>query len=216
MKKLILLFFAVMAAFIAKADSPLTSTHFYRAHLDDDFVKMAQQQKGVLTNMFVEQIVSQPRNFAVNLAIINAIGWDFEAANSGSDHNYNLFLNYLMRKFKCKDLKDVIKKCDANTLICLAYTKALENYFDVAEALTIAEKAVKKNPTSRIIRIVYSLIYAQEHESDGGCLCFDACFSEEYYTDTKPRDIDEVWDYMKLYYNGNCEEEEYKEGGCHD
>lgn len=49
----------------------------------------------------------------------------------------------------------------ADELICYAYMKALDNYFNVSDAFEIAGLAVKKNQNSFAVNMIYALIKAQ-------------------------------------------------------
>jgi hypothetical protein len=46
-------------------------------------------------------------------------------------------------------------------LICYAYMKAMDNYFDVVEAFDIAGDALRKSPDSFAVNMIYNLIKSQ-------------------------------------------------------
>ena len=49
----------------------------------------------------------------------------------------------------------------ADELICYAYLKAMDNYFDVKEASLFSAQALKRNPKSYTIAIINQLIIVQ-------------------------------------------------------
>ena len=201
MKIVLAVIILLVSEFSVYADSPLTSTEFYVAYQDYAIVNKARQQNGVLTEYFLNYIVEHPKDYAINLAIINAIGWDYDVAHNNDDNsNYTLFETYLKRKFNCNSVEVICQKCDANILMCLAYNKALTYYFDVTEALDIAAIALKKDSKSRILNIIYSLIYAQDADwSKRARVVREACFDNILRNDCNQQTIDIVWDYMKSY-----------------
>ena len=183
----------------ALADSPLTSTAISEAYATDKMVVLAGKTKGLLTIELMKFLNSRSSPIAVKIAVINKIGWSFEGQN-----NAGLFWEYLQKNNKYKDETDFIKKADANLLICFAYLKALDNYFDVSEALELAKKAVEKDKKkSYTINIVAALIRAQK--------AMDTDWCEAYKNTDKVRnkkslvkDLNEnaifiIFEYMDLY-----------------
>lgn len=201
MKQILLLIFFLSITLGVYADSPLTSTEFYVAYLNCDIVKEAERQHGVLNERLLDYIDNHPKDYAVNLAIINAIGWDINIASQHIEKsNYTLFETYLKRKYACKDISDLCKKCNANTLMCLAYNKALTYYFDVSEAIDIAKIALSKDNNSRILNIIYSLIYVQNAAWPlVAPIVRKACFDNSLRNDCSHQAIDIIWDYIKEY-----------------
>jgi hypothetical protein len=49
----------------------------------------------------------------------------------------------------------------SDELICYAYMRAMDNYFDVVEAFEIAGDALRKSPDSFAVNMIYNLIKAQ-------------------------------------------------------
>lgn len=77
MKKLIFIFsFLILTVVPGFADSPLTSTDFYRAYLDVPIVKKAADNPKQLTEDEMEFLFDDENPLDVRLAIINAIGFD--------------------------------------------------------------------------------------------------------------------------------------------
>ena len=123
------------------ADSPLTSTHFAESYNDHPMVQLAQE----LSDDSDTEIPVSMLNFLadekspvdVRLAVINAIGWNFNGKTSGQQ-----LRDYLSSRYKAKSVGKLAKKLDAGTLAVYAYALAMSNYFEVADAQNLAHKAV--------------------------------------------------------------------------
>jgi hypothetical protein len=158
-KLLLLLFtFSINSVF---ADSPLTYTNFSQAYLDIPIVQEASKSKGRITNEMMEYIDNDANPLEVKLAIINAIGWDHKGLT-----NSKLFFMYVMKKKKYKtDFSGEYMAfkwyATSDELICYAYMRAMDNYFDVVEAFEIAGDALRKSPDSFAVNMIYNLIKAQ-------------------------------------------------------
>lgn len=196
----IIAFFIALICFSiqrAAADSPITSTDFHEAYANEPIV--AQIVQGRTPSDETWAYLAAPNNpVAVKMAVINKIGWAFEGKNG-----YQLFQSYLKRQGICKAEKDLYKKRPGDLLLCAAYLKAMDNYFNVEEAARMARKAKKMHPDSYTVNIICALIEAQE--------AFDSDWGEVYrLTDAVRRDTnlnddmnDEakriIFEYMDLY-----------------
>lgn len=159
MKKLLILILLISQ--YTFADSPLTSTDFYKAYLDVPLVQEALKSKGKITNVMLEYIYSDTNPLEVKLAIINAIGWNVKGNKSSK-----LYFKFVMNKKKYKsdfggDYTAFNWNATADELICYAYMKALDNYFDVSDTFEVAGLALNKNPNSFAVNMIYNLIKAQ-------------------------------------------------------
>jgi hypothetical protein len=159
MKKLLILILLISQ--YTFADSPLTSTDFYKAYIDVPLVQDALKCKGKITNEMMEYIDNDANPLEVKLAIINAIGWNVKGNKSSK-----LYFKFVMNKKKYKsdfggDYTAFNWNATADELICYAYMKALDNYFDVTDAFEVAGMALKKNPNSFAVNMIYNLIKAQ-------------------------------------------------------
>jgi hypothetical protein len=137
--------FSLMAAM---ADSPLTSTSFYTAYEGVPAVTAAVSANGEL-NATLMDFLSSKNPIAHKMAVINAIGWAFEGHN-----NYERYKSYLGDKTGKGKLK-------AENMLCLAYLKALDNYFECTEALKMSDEALALNTKSYTFNIIRALIKAQ-------------------------------------------------------
>ena len=106
-------------------------------------------------------INSETNSLEVKLAIINAIGWNVKGNKSSK-----LYFKFVMNKKKYKsdfggNSTAFNWNATADELICYAYMKALDNYFDVSDAFEVAGLALNKNPNSFAVNMIYNLIKAQ-------------------------------------------------------
>ncbi|MPM79844.1 hypothetical protein SDC9_126886 [bioreactor metagenome] len=175
----------------ARADSPLTSTDFYKAYEASPQVTAALQSKGVLTKDIMKFLNSKKNSIALKMAVINAVGWSFDGHN-----NYTLYKNYLGSKMGTGELK-------AANLLCLAYLKALDNYFDCNEALKIADEALSLNPNSYTFNIIHGLIKAQVLFDSSWCDLWKSTDAvrknENLKKDMNDEAIRIIFEYMDLY-----------------
>ena len=155
MKKLVLVLISLLIFNTTYADSPLTNTDFYYAYQDVLLVKKARQAKGELTNDMLSYLANSNNKLDVKLAIINAIGWNHKGVN-----NSEKFKQYLNTTKKYGNALKI--KATADELICYAYLKSLDDYFNVVIANEFAELAVKKNPGSFAINMISGLIKVQD------------------------------------------------------
>ena len=136
MKKLFILILLISQ--YTFADSPLTSTDFYKAYMDVPLVQEALNSKGKIAYEMMVFINSDTNSLEVKLAIINAIGWNVKGNKSSK-----LYFKFLMNKKKYKsdfggDSTAFNWNATSDELICYAYMKALDNYFNVSDAFKVA------------------------------------------------------------------------------
>lgn len=175
---LLLLFtFSVNTVF---ADSPLTSTDFSQAYLDIPIVKEAFTSKGRITLEMMNYIDDDSNPLDVKLAIINAIGWDHKGMMINK-----MFFFYVMNKKKYQtdfggESSAFKWNATRDELICYAYMKALDNYFDVVDAFEIAGEALRKSPDSFVVNMIYNLIKSQGLTAFG-----EYCYSSQLFLTLK-------------------------------
>jgi hypothetical protein len=141
------------------ADSPLTSTDISNAYKDSKIVQLAATTDGVLNDELMNYLFDSKNPIELKIALINKLGWNFDGKS-----NSKVFYEYL----KKNNLKD-INEASADILICYAYLKALDNYFDVEEAIIFAQKAKLKNNKSYTINIICAVIEAQKAMDTDWC-----------------------------------------------
>ena len=180
------------------ADSPLTSTNFSKAYKDSEIIQLASKTEGKLTIELMDYLSNNKNPIELKIALINELGWSFDGQN-----NSTIFYNYLKEKSKLED----INEADANILICYAYLKALDNYFDVEDAIIYAKKAKSKNEKSYTINIICALIEAQKAMDSDWCEVYNLTnnvrINNTLNQDMKKDSISIIFDYMDIY-KYNC------------
>lgn len=188
----------------ALADSPLTSTNFSDAYLDDPTVTKAGETGGLLNDELMNFLIDDRQAIDVKMAVINKLGWAIEGKK-----NAETFRKFLFAKKKYKNDKVFGKKASADELICYAYLKALDNYSDVKVALEFAEKAEKKRADSYTIRIIAGLIRAQSFFDTSWCNLYKATDAvrqnQSLRADMRSSAIEIIFEYMDLYAD-SCKE----------
>lgn len=182
------------------ADSPLTSTNISKAYKYSAIVRFASKAEGKLTVKLMNYLIKSRNPIEVKIAVINALGWDFNGKT-----NSTVFYEYLKEKNGLKD----INEANSDILICFAYLKALDNYFNVNDAIIYAQKAKSKNEKSYTINIICALIEAQKVLHSDWCEVYNLTNSVRM-NDTLNRDMKEaamniIFGYMDLY-KDNCKD----------
>lgn len=195
MKKIILPLVLLFAFFVANADSPITSTGFYKAYMDNEMVLAAESAGGVIT-VEIMKFLSKKNPVDVKMAVINALGWSFEGQK-----NYDAYRKFLDENGMGKKLRK------AENLLALAYLKANDNYFECTDALAIAKQALSQNPKSYTFNIIYGLIKAQVEFNYSWCNVYKATDEVRKNTslksDMRPEASAIIFEYMDLY-AGDC------------
>lgn len=102
-----------------------------------------------------------------------------------------------------REKDDLLKKADAAELLCLAYLQAMDNYFEVDEAIVYAETAVSKNPKSFTYNMICALIKAQQAMDVDWCTVFNLTDrvrkDKSLQMDMNQEAINIIFEYMDLY-----------------
>jgi hypothetical protein len=180
MKKTLLLLLFAFSINSVFADSPLTSTDFYKAYMDVPMVQEASLSKGKITNDMMDYIDDDANPLEIKLAIINAIGWEHKGMMVSK-----MYFMYVMNKKKYKtefggDYMAFRWYATRDELLCYAYMKAMDNYFDVVDAFEMAGEAQRKYPDSFAVNMIYNLI-----KSQGLSLVGEYCYSSKLFLSLK-------------------------------
>jgi len=157
----------LFTSYQASADSPLTSTEIYKAYDKLPIIQLAGNTKGLLTEELIKYLADNGNPTDVKVALINRLGWDIKGKKNAS-----VLIKYLRSKYGYKTTADLTTGLSASDLICIAYLKSMDNYFDTKEALTFATAAQSKEPKSYTINIIRSLIQAQDYVYKSYCQVF--------------------------------------------
>jgi hypothetical protein len=176
------------------AGSPLTSTNIHEAYKDSAIIQLALKTEGKLTVALMNYLSDTKKPIELKIALINALGWDFNGKN-----NSTLFYEYLKENQNLKDINET----SADILICYAYLKALDNYFDVDDAIKFAQKAKLKKKNSYTINIICALIEAQKARGSDWCEVYNLTnnvrINDALQIDMKEDAIKIIFEYMDLY-----------------
>lgn len=163
-KSLLLCLFFLLLANQSFADSPLTSTEFYKGYIDIAIIKEARKSDGIITEKQLQFLTNSKNPIAIKLALINGLGWDTKGKS-----NAPKYLAYLFEKQPQLNYKNFINKATAEELICYAYLKAMDDYFNVKSAIVFAKQAMHKAPTSYSINLIGTLIQVQVLNAKNWC-----------------------------------------------
>jgi hypothetical protein len=190
----------LLSASIAKADSPLTSIQFYKAYEDIPIIKMAVASEGEITQPILEYLDDEKNLIDVKMAVINALGWDFDGLQ-----NAQLFYFYANRNKKFKDTDDFAQNARPDQRLCYAYILALDNYFDVTSAAAIATAAAQteKTANSYTFQLISALIKAQLAMDYDWCQVYSLANAvrnnKRLQKDFRMAAIPIIFEYMDLY-----------------
>ena len=157
-------FFIVNNSF---ADSPLTSTPFYKGYLDIAMIKSAAKSNGKITKQQLEYLTNSKNPIAVKLALINSLGW-----NTKGKSNATKYIAYLFEQKPQLNNQNFIHKASAEELICYAFLKAMDDYFNVKSASVFARQAMRKAPTTYSINLIGTLIQVQGVNAKNWCTIY--------------------------------------------
>lgn len=198
MKTILFLCFVLLSITTVKADSPLTSTPFGEQYNDEEIVQFALESNGEINARIMSYLAEEANPIVLKLAVINALGWKFDGKN-----NYQQYLDYLTKSKKFKNMKAILKKGSAHDIICLAYLKAMDNYFDVKEASKWSKIAQKKEPYSYSLHLIAALIQAQEAFDSDWCKVYQLTDAirqnQSLEIDMRDQAYTLIFEYMDLY-----------------
>lgn len=203
MKRLLTIMLLTLSWALTWADSPLTSSDFAESYKDQPMVQMAlklsDDSDADIPVSMLNYLADKKSPVDVRLAVINAIGWNFNGKTSGQQ-----LYEYLSTRYKAKTVDKLAKKLDAGTLAVYAYALAMSNYFEVQEAQNLAHKAVKKNKAKSFsVAFIASLIDAQVHlDGDWGMVykvVNDVLHDGSLHLDMRQEAIDSVMNYIGEY-----------------
>lgn len=187
---LLLLFVCFLGS--ARADSPLTSTYFADVYVEYGIVQDAMLGEK-LTDEILAYLIDDNNLIDVKAALINALGW----SDSGED--YPILYEALQKKYGHANTADY----SAADLMCLAYMKAMDDYFDVEEASGLIILAEEKMPSSLTDAMIGALIRGQVAFDQDWCsvwrIISESLATKREYNDMKTAAVQAIVDYMILY-----------------
>lgn len=203
MKKFFVVLVAILAATLSSfADSPLTSTDFYKAYAGESIVQAAMKCNGVVSKEVMAYLNSDKNPIAVKLAAINAVYMcadEFDARK-----NSDAFVKYLLKN-GFQDENGIIGLGSASLLTSLAYMMAMDDYFNVQPAADIIYCALDKDPQSLSVNMVTVLIVVQSFMDDYNKwgkiypLVNSVKEDKNLKQDLNKEAVDIIMDYISLY-----------------
>ena len=180
------------------ADSPLTSTPFYKGYLDIVIIKSAAKSNGTITEQQLQFLTNSKNPIAIKLALINSLGWNTKGKSNATKYIANLF----EQKPQLNN-QNFIHKASAEELICYAYLKAMDNYFDTQFASKFATEAKRKAPTSYSIQLIGTLIQAQGVNAKNWCTIYTEMTqvrtNKKLLNDFRPKSVNAIFSYTDVY-----------------
>lgn len=213
--KSILSFVFILSLSFARADSPLTSTHFSNAYQEEKMVLYAQEHD--LDKKLLKFLGKEKKSAVIKIAIINAFGW-------GKKDLVHQYETYLLKKRKglkqevfdflridADDLpeeNEQTKLLSADDLMCWAYLQAIGDYFKPSVASRAAYFAYVRKPKSMAHATVFTLIACQIAFDSDWCRVYE--LGKEFLVDKtyeenilKKEAVQIIMDYLGLY-KGSC------------
>ena len=139
------------------------------------------------------------------LALINALSWKYPEDGQAPLYNFNTFSDYLSKKYNQKfDLETAHLYTD-HEYICLAYLRALDDYFNMEVPYLLIQKASDDAKSTLSYNIIKSLIETQVILSDMDQWCmvwknYDSVINNKTFaTDLGDGVIKNISSYMLSY-----------------
>lgn len=148
MKKIYsILVMLVSVAQLSLADSPLTSTEFYKAYLDVPIVKAAADSPKKLSEEAKTYLFDEGNPLDVKIALINAVGWDEKGLPTYSDYIQYCHNNFPKEKYGIGEneivrIEDVYNNASCEQMTVLVYLFAMSDYSNTQAMYKFMEQAM--------------------------------------------------------------------------
>lgn len=219
MKKLILLFAAIIPFTGLRADSPLTSTAFYTAYNEIVAVNKASEGK---FDKDVLAFLDGPNPIDQKIAVVNALSW-------GKPENVTVYVNHLKSKYKLDQsffdsvmvyrgeeppMWPGMEKMNTDEMLCLGYMNAMADYFNPLNGHFLIFHSFIKEKT-RTHAMVLGLVISQYSMDYDWCMVYQvmaAVREDENITIENFREeaTEIIFDYINSY-ESSCYEETEEE-----
>lgn len=192
-----ILFLLLLFSNLVYADSPITSTDFYKAYLNVDIVKKAIKEK-VMNQEFAVYLDNPKIPLDMRIAVINALSWDFNGKK-----NAKLFFSYLALKNGKIDRDLSLDDLTGDELLCYGYLTVMDDYFHPEKAIPILEKAQSKINNSFTVEIILTLTKTQQIMDKNWCEVWleteKVLNNKKLKKDMRHKAKKIIVNYMKLY-----------------
>lgn len=140
----------------AYADSPITSTPFYKEYLDIDIVKASEQ--GTINVEIAEYLSDESNPIDVKAAVINALSWDFDGKDNAEIYSQLIY---------GKSISELdFNSLSGNQQFCTGYLMAMDDYHDTEQALEYLKIAEENSGNSFTVSIIRALVDAMDMEDN--------------------------------------------------
>ncbi len=143
---------ALLCSVAASADSPVTSTPFSDAYMEDYPIVRDALESGVMTAELAAYLADENNPVDVKMAVINALGWDFDGKM-----NAGLYLG--LRYPEGPELSP--EDLSGEECLVVGYLALLDDYFHPAEALPWLSRARQEMPQSFTAAVIHALCQCQ-------------------------------------------------------
>ncbi len=202
MKKVIPFILLCFSLLLAKADSPLTSTEFWRAYKNESIIQYTKDV-GVMDKKIAKFLMDEKNNIGLKVAVCNVLSWNIDGQN-----NANLLFAFISKKYHFKPEHEDLDRLNAGELACMGYLTAMDDYFSPQKGLPYLEMAVEKERTSLAIQIVNALVEAQVAFESDWCAVFtlvhEVSIDDHLKADFLHEAEDIIMEYINLY-EENCQ-----------
>jgi len=201
--------------YIEEYYSPLTSTPFATYYEEEPLVAEAIMSTDALTEDMIVFLADEKRPIEQKMALINGLSYRIEGSSNGE-----AYLQYILQKGGFTSVDDFKNRGKVRDLICVAYLKAMDNVYDVTDAMDFVYTIRSKQANGYTVNLICALIEAQQYlNGDNWCLIYNATnYVREDATlrmDMKVEAAEVIFTYMDMYkeYCGEIAPVEYEEGG---
>ncbi len=180
------------------ADSPLTSTPYSAAYGNEYIIIIASETNGLLTTDLMNFLADETQPIALKMAVINELGWEVKGKNNAS-----IFFDHLKQNNGYRNENHFLRTEKGYELLCFAYLMAMDNYFNVDNAIDYAEKALQKNPESFTFNLITAIIKAQKAMNSDWCEVYRIADKVRknisLIRDMNDEAVKIIFDYISLY-----------------
>lgn len=143
----LLLGLVIMAFQISYADSPLTSTEFYKAYLDVPIVKASSDNPKKLSDEAKAYLYDENNPLDVKIALINALGWDIDGLPTYAEYIEYCFKHFPKAKYGIPEdqlltIDDIYTNASCEQMAVLVYLHAMADYNDTKSNYSFMELAM--------------------------------------------------------------------------
>ena len=204
-KYAVLTAFILLITFSVFADSPLTSTGFAEAYMDNEMVAVAAES-GYMDADIAGYLADPDVALDEKAAVINALSWDIDGKTNALYFVHFLYSRYLhstMRENNADNYQLFLLSMTSEDRFCYGYLLALDDYFDVRDAEGILAGVREQLNHSFTAAIIHAVVKAQVLMDGDWCEVWmvteDVLKDDLLERDMREPAINIIVDYMFLY-----------------